>query len=321
MYHRIWQGIPLKSDEFVISADEKTSIQARRRKHTTLAPRQSECLKVEFEYERCGSLVYIAAWDVNRAKIFGRCEEKTGIRPFERLVSNVMSQEPYCSARKVFWIVDNGSSHRGQTSVNRTKEKWPRIVLVHLPIHASWLNQIEIYFSIIQRKILTPNYFTSKEQLRNTIFNFQTYYQNIAKPFEWKFNKNDLAKLMQMYMNYGTYGGKRYISEATLKEYTKCQFCDEGKENRRGAGFDKPFIQGYGGPTCDGISQNSFGHTGFTGTMAWADPDEGVVYIFLSNRVYPDAENKKLLKMNIRTDIQQVIYDAIKNSRKEQKIN
>ena len=108
-----------------------------------------------------------------------------------------MSQEPYCSARKIFWIVDNGSSHRGQASINRTKEKWPQIVLVHLPIHASWLNQIEIYFSIIQRKILSPNYFTSKEHLRKTIFDFQTYYQNIAMPFEWKFNKNDLVKLMR----------------------------------------------------------------------------------------------------------------------------
>jgi beta-N-acetylhexosaminidase len=129
-------------------------------------------------------------------------------------------------------------------------------------------------------------------------------------------NANDLAKLMQMYLNGGTYGGVRYIKDATLNEFTKCQFCSEGKENRRAAGFDKPFLQGYGGPTCDGISQRSFGHTGFTGTMAWADPDEEIVYIFLSNRVYPDADNKKLLKMNIRTNIQQVIYDAIKKGKK-----
>jgi hypothetical protein len=197
LYHGIWENVPLNSDEFVICADEKTSIQIRDRKHKTLAPQNGQPMKVEHEYHRRGSLNYIAAWDINRAKIFGRCEEKTGIKPFERLVSDVMSQEPYCSAQKTFWIVDNGSSHRGQSSVIRTKEKWPQIVLVHLPIHASWLNQIEIYFSIIQRKLLTPNYFTSKEHLRKTIFNFQTYYQNIAKPFEWKFNKNDLAKLMR----------------------------------------------------------------------------------------------------------------------------
>lgn len=124
-------------------------------------------------------------------------------------------------------------------------------------------------------------------------------------------NANDLAKLMQMYMRYGNYGGKQYVSDSTLKEFTSCQFCYEEKENRRAAGFDKPFLQGYGGPTSDGISQNSFGHSGFTGTLAWADPDEEVVYIFLSNRIYPSAENSKLLKMNIRTEIQQVIYDAI----------
>ncbi len=134
-------------------------------------------------------------------------------------------------------------------------------------------------------------------------------------------NANDLAKLMQMYLNKGVYGGVRYIRDTTLKEYTRCQFCYEGKENRRAAGFDKPFLQGYGGPTCDSISQNSFGHTGFTGTMAWADPDEGIVYIFLSNRVYPHAENKKLLKMNIRTDIQGVIYEAIKKSKIPKEVN
>jgi beta-N-acetylhexosaminidase len=133
-------------------------------------------------------------------------------------------------------------------------------------------------------------------------------------------NANDLAKLMQMYMQKGVYGGERYITDTTLNEFTKCQFCYEEKENRRAAGFDKPFLQGHGGPTCDGISQNSFGHSGFTGTLAWADPDEEVVYIFLSNRVYPSAENSKLLKMNIRTNIQQVVYDAIKKA-KNGKIN
>jgi len=127
-------------------------------------------------------------------------------------------------------------------------------------------------------------------------------------------NANDLAKLMQMYMQKGVYGGDRYISDSTLNEFIKCQYCYEEKENRRAAGFDKPFLQGHGGPTCDGISQNSFGHSGFTGTLAWADPDEEVVYIFLSNRVYPSAENGKLLKMDIRTNIQQVIYDAIKKA-------
>jgi beta-N-acetylhexosaminidase len=123
-------------------------------------------------------------------------------------------------------------------------------------------------------------------------------------------NANDLAKLMQLYMNRGTYAGKRILNANTVAEYTKCQFCVDG--NRRGAGFDKPTIDGSAGSSCNCVSFLSFGHTGFTGTIAWADPDENLVYVFLSNRTYPDAENKKLANMNIRTDIQQVIYDAIR---------
>lgn len=123
-------------------------------------------------------------------------------------------------------------------------------------------------------------------------------------------NANDLAKLMQLYLQMGEYGGERFFSQTVMKEFTKCQFCANG--NRRGLGFDKPEQSGKGGPTCDCVSYLSFGHSGFTGTYAWADPDKEVVYIFLSNRVYPDADNKKLVNMNIRTEIQEVIYDAIK---------
>lgn len=124
-------------------------------------------------------------------------------------------------------------------------------------------------------------------------------------------NAQDLIALMQMYLNMGEYGGRRYISEATMKEFTRCQFC--ANDNRRGLGFDKPVPDGEGGPTCDCVSLLSFGHTGFTGTMAWADPEKGTVYVFLSNRVYPDAENRKLLSMDVRTRIQEVIYDAIED--------
>lgn len=122
-------------------------------------------------------------------------------------------------------------------------------------------------------------------------------------------NANDLGKIMQMYLNKGTYGGEQYIKDTTLNEFTKCQFCEENG-NRRAAGFDKPIMEG-GGPTCHCVSSLSFGHSGFTGTLVWADPVENVVYVFLSNRVYPKIENNTLAKLNIRTDIQQVIYDAI----------
>jgi hypothetical protein len=197
LYERVWNGIPLKQDEFVLSADEKTSIQARHRLHKTLAASPGSSMKVEHQYERCGSWALIAAMDVHRAKFFSRCERKSGIAPFDRLVDQVMTQSPYNEARRVFWIVDNGSSHRGHKSVLRMKNKYPKLVLVHGPVHASWLNQIEIYFSILQRKALTPNDFPSLEALEKHILGFQQYYESIAKPFEWKFSKRDLHEVFK----------------------------------------------------------------------------------------------------------------------------
>jgi beta-glucosidase-like glycosyl hydrolase/CubicO group peptidase (beta-lactamase class C family) len=122
-------------------------------------------------------------------------------------------------------------------------------------------------------------------------------------------NSYDLAVIMQMLMNKGEYGGERFLSEEVINEYTKCQFCEN--DNRRGAAFDKPVRDGSGGPTCNCLSYDSFGHTGFTGTMVWADPKEEIVYIFLSNRIYPSAENTNLIKMNIRTKIQELIYKSL----------
>ena len=196
LYERIFAGEPLKDDEFVVSTDEKTSIQARARKHPTLPPRSGEAMRVEHEYKRCGAWAYLAALDVHRAKLFGRCESNTGIAPFERLVDQVMTQHPYREARRVFWIMDNGSSHRGDACVKRLVEKYPRGVPVHGPIPASWLNQIEIYFSILQRKVLTPNDFPSLHALEERILAFERHYEAIAKPFEWKFTRHDLAKLL-----------------------------------------------------------------------------------------------------------------------------
>jgi len=196
LYERMWDGQPLKDDEFVLSADEKTSIQARRRRHSTCPAQPDAAIKVEHEYTRCGAWAYHASLDVHRAKLFGRCERKSGIAPFDRLVAQVMSQPPYTEARRVFWIVDNGSAHRGPRSVARLQERYPNLVLVHGPVHASWLNQIEIYFSILQRKALTPNDFRSLEALEERLLNFQRYYEQIAKPFEWRFTRRDLHALL-----------------------------------------------------------------------------------------------------------------------------
>ncbi len=122
-------------------------------------------------------------------------------------------------------------------------------------------------------------------------------------------NAFDLAKLMQLFLQNGTYAGKTFFQPATIQHFADCQFCVDNN-NRRGIGFDKPQLGG-AGPTCGCVSMLSFGHTGFTGTIAWVDPEEDIVYIFLSNRVHPDAENRKLITMGTRTAIQQTIYDAL----------
>lgn len=196
LYQGLWQGEPLTAEEFVLSSDEKTSIQARRRIASTQAPAPGRIMRLEHEYERGGALAYLAAWDVRRAKIFGRCEAASGIAPFERLVQEVMSQEPYRSARRVFWVVDNGSSHRGEACVGRLQRRWKNIEVVHLPVHASWLNQIEVYFSIVQRKVLSPNDCNSLCEVQERLLGFQKHYEQLARPFEWKFTRADLDKLL-----------------------------------------------------------------------------------------------------------------------------
>jgi len=199
LYHGSWEGQALSANDFVLCADEKTSIQARRRLHPTTPPRPHQLTRVEHEYERLGAWAYLVAWDVQRAKLFGRCERKTGIRPFGRLVGEVMRQPPYCDAERVYWIVDNGSSHRGQRSIHRMRRRYrryPELVLVHLPIHASWLNQVEIYLSILQRKVLTPNDFGCLHEIPDRLRSFQRRYEVLAKPFRWEFTRTDLANLL-----------------------------------------------------------------------------------------------------------------------------
>jgi hypothetical protein len=153
-------------------------------------------MRIEHEYERGGALVYLAAWDVHQAQLFGRCESSTGIEPFGRLVEQVMASEPYASATRVFWIVDNGSSHRGQASIARLQGAWENLRLVHLPIHASWLNQVEIYLSVVQRKVLTPNDVPDLPEVQRRLLGFQRRYQQTAVPFDWRFTRADLAKLL-----------------------------------------------------------------------------------------------------------------------------
>ena len=204
LYQGIWEDQPLGSDDYVISADEKPGLQARRRIAPTQPPGSGRAGRVEFEYERRGVLAYMAAWDVRRARVFGLCEPTTGIEPYHRLVDLVMGQEPYRSARRVFWITDNGSSHRGEKSKQRLSQWYANAIQVHLPVHASWLNQIEIYFSIVSRKVLRPDDFADVEAVKQKLLAFQAYYEKIAKPFEWKFTRADLNELLAKLTPYCT---------------------------------------------------------------------------------------------------------------------
>jgi len=196
LYAGRWQGKLLHPGDFVICADEKPSIQARACKHPTLPATLRDGQKVEHEYERKGALCYLAAWDVRHARIFDRCAPKDGIEPFDALVGQFMTVEPYASARRVFVIVDNGSAHRGKRSIERLQGAWPNLTLVHTPVHASWLNQAEIYFSVVQRKVLQPNDFADLGVLEQRLLAFGRRYEQIAEPFEWKFTRQDLDRLL-----------------------------------------------------------------------------------------------------------------------------
>jgi transposase len=196
LYAGLFDGEPLGVDDYVLCSDEKTSIQARCRCHPTLPPGRARLMRVEHEYERGGALSYLAAWDVHRGQVFGRCEPSTGIAPFARLVEQVMTTEPYASANRVFWVVDNGSSHRGQASIDRMRKAWPTATLVHTPVHASWLNQCEIYFSVVQRKVVTPNDFYDLTDVHARLEAFQERYNLAARPFNWKYTTKDLNDLL-----------------------------------------------------------------------------------------------------------------------------
>jgi DDE superfamily endonuclease len=198
LYQRRWQGRRLHPGEYVISADEKTQLQALLRRHPLVAPGPGRPGLVEHEYRRRGTLAYLAALDVHdpRRGLFGHCVPKISNQAFDALVAEVMTAEPYASAQRVFWIVDNGTIHRGQHAIDRLQRAWPNLVLVHLPRHASWLNQVEIYFSILGRKALTPGHFDSLDALSDRVLGFQAEYAQSATPFDWTFTRRDLHALL-----------------------------------------------------------------------------------------------------------------------------
>jgi transposase len=197
LYARSFDGIPLDDGEYVLSADEKPGVQARQRIHPSRPPRPGRRpMLVESEYRRHGTLAYLAAYDVHHAQVIGHCAPTTGIEPFTALVTKVMTREPYATAKRVFWIVDNGSSHRGWTAAARLTDAFPNAVMVHTPVHASWLNQIEIYFSVVQPKLLTPDNVANLDTLTDQLTAFEARYNRAAQPFDWRFNRNDLNRLL-----------------------------------------------------------------------------------------------------------------------------
>lgn len=196
LYHRRWRGQPLGPHDFVLSADEKTQIQLTTPRDPIAPPARAHPMRVSSDYRRHGTGAYLAAWDVHRAALFGHVVPEISIDAFDALVADVMRRAPYRTARRVFWVVDNGTIHRGTRAADRLRARWPNLILVHLPVHASWLNQVEIYFSILQRKALTPSDFPTLLAAASRILAFQRHYQRIAKPFEWRFTRRDLAAVL-----------------------------------------------------------------------------------------------------------------------------
>jgi transposase len=156
LYGRSYLGADLGADEYVISADEKPSIQARDRCHVTSPAGKGRAMRVNHDYRRGGALAYLAAYDVHHGRVFGRCDTATGIAPFTALVEQVMSREPYASAKRVFWIVDNGSSHRGRAAIDRLAAQYRNAIMVHTPVHASCSTRLRSTFRSSNVKCSRP---------------------------------------------------------------------------------------------------------------------------------------------------------------------
>jgi len=196
LYQGFYQGEPLGPGDRIVSFDAKPQINARRRRHPTLPAAPGKPVRYEHEYQRQGSLALLAGLDVRTGQVFGSTPVTTGVKPFMDLAGQVMARPGYKNAPRVFVIVDNGSDHRGQAAVTRLAQAHPNAIMIHTPRHASWLNQIEIFFSVIQKKVVTPNDFDSLDQLSRTLLTFIDRYNQTARPFSWKFTAADLHDLM-----------------------------------------------------------------------------------------------------------------------------
>jgi len=197
LYQGFYQGEPLGPGDRILSFDAKPSIQARSRIHATLPAAPGRPARVEHEYVRHGALALPGGLDVHTGKVFASTPATTGIVPFMDLVGQVMERPEYKNAPRVFVIVDNGSDHRGKAAIERLRKAHPNAVMIHTPVHASWLNQAEIFFSVIQKKVVSPNDFPSLEKLSETLLAFIDRYNQTARPFNWKYAAADLKDLLR----------------------------------------------------------------------------------------------------------------------------
>ena len=197
LYQGFYQGEPLSPGDRILSFDAKPSIQARGRIHATLPAAPGRPARVEHEYVRHGALALLAGLDVHTGKVFASTPKTTGIVPFMDLVGQVMARPEYKNAPRVFVVVDNGSDHRGKKAAGRLRRAHPNAVMIHTPVHASWLNQVEIFFSIVQKKVVSPNDFPSLKKLSETLLAFVGRYNQTAKPFSWKYTADDLKDLLR----------------------------------------------------------------------------------------------------------------------------
>jgi transposase len=197
LYQGFYQGKPLRPGDRLLSFDAKPSIQARGRCHPTAPAAPGKPVRVEHEYVRHGALALLAGLDVHTGKVFAATPATTGIKPFMNLIGQVMARPEYTSAPRVFVIVDNGSDHRGQAAIDRLATAHPNAIMIHTPVHASWLNQIEIFLSIIQKEVVSPNDFAGLDELARTLLAFVDRYNQTARPFNWKFTASDLTDLLR----------------------------------------------------------------------------------------------------------------------------
>lgn len=202
LYGRSYQGQPLDARDFIFSGDEKPGLLLRSRCHPTVAPSAGHAGLQEFEYRRHGTAVLLSLMDVGSGRVFHQTVPKNGIAPFAALLRQVVEQEPYRSARRLFFVVDNGGSHSRQKFQSRLDEwfpqpEYPEMTAVHLPKHASWLNQVELFFSLVGRKALRRFECRDRGEMAEHLERFIGTHNENPRPFNWRFTKEDLAERMK----------------------------------------------------------------------------------------------------------------------------